>query len=82
MDHTRLAALVQVLNKPEYRLGLDDVEPDILGRALQLVGRKWAIAIEEYADYGPLHQFNSVSDQFHNEVGGSSATFSKSKIFS
>ena len=26
---------------------------------------KWAMAAEEYSDYGPLHQFNSASDQFH-----------------
>jgi type I restriction enzyme M protein len=29
VDDTRLTALVQVLNNPRYRLGLDDVEPDI-----------------------------------------------------
>jgi len=26
---------------------------------------KWAMAAEEYADYGPFRQFNSVNDQFH-----------------
>jgi len=31
VDDGRLAALVQVLNNPNYRLGLDDVESDILG---------------------------------------------------
>jgi type I restriction enzyme M protein len=35
VDDGRLANLVQVLNNPQYRLGLDDVEPDILGRAYE-----------------------------------------------
>ncbi len=38
----RLTALVQVLNNPQYRLGLDDVEPDILGRAYEYLIRKFA----------------------------------------
>lgn len=35
VDDRRLGALVQVLNHPDYRLGLDDVEPDILGRTYE-----------------------------------------------
>jgi type I restriction enzyme M protein len=42
VDDGRLAALVQALNKPDYRLGLDDVEPDILGRAYEYLLRKFA----------------------------------------
>ena len=42
VDDRRLAALVQVLNNPDYRLGLDDVEPDILGRAYEYLLRKFA----------------------------------------
>jgi type I restriction enzyme M protein len=42
VDDGRLAALVQVLNHPFYRLGLDDVEPDILGRAYEYLLRKFA----------------------------------------
>lgn len=42
VDDGRLTALVQVLNDPEYRLGLDDVEPDILGRAYEYLLRKFA----------------------------------------
>ncbi len=41
-DDTKLTALVQVLNNPRYRLGLDDVEPDILGRAYEYLLRKFA----------------------------------------
>ncbi len=26
---------------------------------------KWAVAAEEYADYGALHKFNPVSEQAH-----------------
>jgi|SRR5712692_383461 len=29
----------------------------------------WALAVEEYADYGPLHQFNSRNDQSHKLFG-------------
>jgi type I restriction enzyme M protein len=42
VDDRRLGALVGVLNNPEYRLGLDDVEPDILGRAYEYLLRKFA----------------------------------------
>src|SRR5207237_9778268 len=42
VDDGRLAALVQILNKPDYRLGLEDVEPDILGRAYVYLLRKFA----------------------------------------
>lgn len=42
VDDGRLAALVQILNNPQYRLGLDDVEPDILGRAYEYLLRKFA----------------------------------------
>ena len=27
--------------------------------------QQWAVAIEEYADYGPLHRFHSLRDQSH-----------------
>jgi type I restriction enzyme M protein len=40
VDDQRLMALVQVLSK--YRLGLADVEPDILGRAYEYLLRKFA----------------------------------------
>ncbi len=40
LDDHRLQALVQKLS--DYRLGLDDVEPDILGRAYEYLIRKFA----------------------------------------
>ena len=40
IDEQRLAALIQVLS--QHRLGLDDVEPDILGRAYEYLLRKFA----------------------------------------
>lgn len=40
VDEARLAALVQILSR--YRLGLNDVEPDILGRAYEYLLRKFA----------------------------------------
>lgn len=42
VDDGRLVTLVQVLDNPHYRLGLDDVEPDILGRAYEYLLRKFA----------------------------------------
>jgi type I restriction enzyme M protein len=42
VDDGRLVALIQVLNDPRYRLGLEDVEPDILGRAYEYLLRKFA----------------------------------------
>ncbi|MBW1946875.1 MAG: SAM-dependent DNA methyltransferase [Deltaproteobacteria bacterium] len=42
VDDGRLAALIQVLSNPRYRLGLEDVEPDILGRAYEYLLRKFA----------------------------------------
>ena len=42
VDDERLAALVQILNNPQHRLGLNDVEPDILGRAYEFLLRKFA----------------------------------------
>lgn len=40
VDDGRLAQLIQVLSR--HRLGLDDVEPDILGRAYEYLLRKFA----------------------------------------
>jgi type I restriction enzyme M protein len=40
VDDGRLTTLVQILSK--HRLGLDDVEPDILGRAYEYLLRKFA----------------------------------------
>jgi hypothetical protein len=42
VDDGRLAGLVQVLNNPAYRLGLDDVEPDILGRAYEYLLQRFS----------------------------------------
>jgi type I restriction enzyme M protein len=42
IDDTRLMALLEVLSDPRYRLGLKDVEPDILGRAYEYLLRKFA----------------------------------------
>lgn len=37
-----LARLIETLSDPRYRLGLDDVEPDFLGRAYEYLLRKFA----------------------------------------
>lgn len=40
IDDSRLSGLIQILRR--YRLGLDDVEPDVLGRAYEYLIRKFA----------------------------------------
>lgn len=47
VDDGRLQSLIQILSK--YRLGLDDVEPDILGRAYEYLLRKFAEGQEQSA---------------------------------
>jgi type I restriction enzyme M protein len=42
IDDIRLQALIESLSDPRYRLGLKDVEPDILGRAYEYLLRKFA----------------------------------------
>lgn len=42
IDDIRLQALIEALGDPRYRLGLEDVEPDILGRAYEYLLRKFA----------------------------------------
>ena len=42
VDDARLVSLVQVLNNPNYHLGLADVQPDILGRSYEYLLRKFA----------------------------------------
>lgn len=42
IDDVRLQALIEALSDPRYRLGLKDVEPDILGRAYEYLLRKFA----------------------------------------
>ena len=42
VDDDRLSSLIEVLSDPRYRLGLNDVEPDILGRSYEYLLRKFA----------------------------------------
>ncbi|MHB1434667.1 MAG: type I restriction-modification system subunit M [Thermoplasmata archaeon] len=42
LDDARLQNLIEALSDPRYRLGLKDVEPDILGRAYEYLLRKFA----------------------------------------
>jgi hypothetical protein len=54
LDEERLKRLIGVLNDPAYRLGLDDVEPDILGRAYEYLLRKTAALIRKHAVVGDV----------------------------
>ncbi len=42
VDDGTLSRLVQVLNNPQYRLGIDDVDADILGQAYEYLLRKFS----------------------------------------
>jgi len=57
LDHEPLAALVQVLSR--HRLGLDDVEPDLLGRAYEYLLCKFAEGQGQSA--GECHTLREVA---------------------
>ena len=48
-----------------YTGGLGNLEFVPAGRVAYNVNNKWAIAAEEYADFGPLRQFLPLNQQFH-----------------
>jgi hypothetical protein len=49
----------------DYTGGFGNLEFVPSTRVAYNLNDKWAVAAEEYSDFGPLHQFNAVSDQFH-----------------
>ena len=48
-----------------YTGGLGNLEFVPAGRAAYNLNNSWAIAAEEYADFGPLRQFLPLNKQFH-----------------
>lgn len=48
-----------------YTGGLKNLEFVPAGRVAYNLNDKWTIAAEEYADFGPLKQFEPLHDQFH-----------------
>jgi hypothetical protein len=48
-----------------YTGGLGGLEFVPAERIAYNLNKDWAIAAEQYSDYGPLHQFYNVNDQFH-----------------
>jgi hypothetical protein len=48
-----------------YTGGLGNLEFVPAGRIAYNVNDKWAVAVEEYADFGPLRHFYAMNDQFH-----------------
>jgi hypothetical protein len=48
-----------------YTGGLGNLEVVPAGRIAYHLNDRWAIAAEEYDDFGPLHHFVPVNDQFH-----------------
>lgn len=49
----------------DYTGGLGSLEFVPATRIAYNVNDKWAVAVEEYADVGPLHHFESLHNQFH-----------------
>lgn len=49
----------------DYRGGFGGLEFVPATRIAYNVNENWALALEEYADAGPLRQFNALNDQFH-----------------
>jgi hypothetical protein len=49
----------------DYRGGWGRLEFVPAGRIAYNFNDRWALAAEEYADFGPLHQFYGVNDQSH-----------------
>jgi hypothetical protein len=48
-----------------YRGGVGSLEFVPATRLAYNFNDKWAIAVEEYSDFGPLRHFDKISDQFH-----------------
>jgi hypothetical protein len=49
----------------DYRGGLKGLEFVPAGRIAYNLNKDWAVAAEEYADFGPLRGFYNTHDQFH-----------------
>ena len=49
----------------DYTGGVKNLEFVPATRVAYNINDKWAVAVEEYADFGPLKDFRPVSDQFH-----------------
>jgi hypothetical protein len=49
----------------DYRGGFGGLEFVPAGRVAYNFNKNWAVAAEEYADFGPLRQFYKTNDQFH-----------------
>ena len=49
----------------DYRGGFGGLEFVPATRVAYNIDKKWAAAVEEYADFGTLRHFDSVHDQFH-----------------
>ena len=61
----RLDLVFNPIVDTDYRGGFGNLEFVPASRIAYHLNRKWVIAAEEYADFGPLHQFLPRNDQFH-----------------
>jgi hypothetical protein len=49
----------------DYTGGFGNLEFVPATRIAYNLNDKWAVAAEEYSDFGPLRHFNAIGDQFH-----------------
>ena len=61
--------IVNPILDTSYTGGLKSLDFAPSTRVAYNLNAKWAIAAEHYADYGPLRQFYSAADQFHQLWG-------------
>ena len=57
--------IVNPIVDTDYTGGFGNLEFVPATRAAYNLDEKWAFAIEEYADFGPLRHFEALHDQFH-----------------
>ena len=65
-----LRGVIEALSDPRYRLGLHDVEPDLLGRAYEYLLRKFAEGQGQSADYNlsPSRYVGAATDETYREI--------------
>jgi hypothetical protein len=62
------AAAVDVIFNPILDTAYDGLKNLVFAPSMRVAynrSKQWGYAVEEYSDYGPLHEFNALSDQSH-----------------
>lgn len=63
--HRRVDLIYNPIVDTDYSGGFGNLEFVPAGRVAYNLNDKWAVAAEEYADFGPLRHFLPAHDQFH-----------------